>query len=139
MRQGRFRIGLRMALILVVIAALLSWVGVRVVPRALKMRRMSAEYGAMADFVRNQPRMDLQVAEASEAKARKILEGAKPEDTAAQQQGAIELAWAAHHRKMAEYHAALERWYRRAAARPWETPPPMPEAPEPNIPSVSSR
>ncbi|MHC5538536.1 hypothetical protein ACYOEI_09935 [Singulisphaera rosea] len=139
MRQIRFRIGLRTVMILVMFSALLSWVGVRVVPWALQMRERSAIYGALADALRNQPQIDLQIADEVEARARKFLEWAKPEDTAAQQQGAIELAWAAHYRKMAEYHAALERWYRRAAARPWETIPPMPEEPEPELPSVSSR
>lgn len=137
MRRIRFRIGLRTALILIVIAALLSWVGVRIVPWAWQMRARSAEYREMADFVRSHPRMDLQVAEASEIKARKILERATPEDKALQEQADRELRWAAYHRKMAKYHAALERWYRRGAARPWESLPPMPEAPEP-VPDPAS-
>lgn len=131
MRRIRFRIGLRTALILVVIAGVLSWAGVRVVPWARRMWARSAESRDMANFVRGHPRIDLQIAEESEGKAREMLRRARPEDKALREQADRELRWAAYHRKMAVYHAELERWYRRGASRPWETPPPMPEAPEP--------
>jgi hypothetical protein len=131
MRRIRFRIGLRTALILVVIAGVLSWVGVRVVPWARQMWARSTEYREMATFVSSHPRIDLKIAGQSEEKARAILQGAAPEDRASREQADRELRNAAYHRKLAVYHAELERWYGRGAARPWETLPPMPEAPEP--------
>ncbi|MHC5537956.1 hypothetical protein ACYOEI_06960 [Singulisphaera rosea] len=137
MRRIRFRIGLRTALILIMIAAFLSWVGVRIVPWAWQMWARSVEYREMADFVQSQPRMDLRIADESEGKARKIQERAGPEDKVLQEQAGRERRWAAYHRKMSAYHAALERWYRRGAARPWEALPPMPEAPVP-VPDPAS-
>lgn len=130
MRPFRPRIRLRTMLVLVVIAGLLSWAGVRIVPWARQMWAVSAEHGSTADFLASNQRLDLRFADGLDEQARKTLEAAPSDDPAAKEKAERERREAEFYRReMRPYHAELERIYRRGASRPWEPLRPFPDAP----------
>ncbi len=130
-RKRRLRFRLRTMIVLVAVAGLLCWGGVRIVPWAWRMRKLSTDYREQADFLRSNQRLDLKIAAQFEAKAWANSQQTGPKGEASRKQAESDLREADYLRRMAPYHAALERLYRRGAARPWEPLPVFPEAPKP--------
>jgi hypothetical protein len=131
MRRPRLKFRLRTLIVLVAVAGLLSWGGARIVPWARQMWKLSTDYRDQADFLRSNQGLDLRIAAQLEEKARANSQRTGPEGEVLRMRAEKDLREADYLRRMAPYHASLERLYRRRATHPWEPLPDLPEAPKP--------